>query len=323
MCRWMWCAVVIFAGVLGQESHARQEGVKPATPATEPSLNQEAGDSGFESRVQEIKAQFEEMPYSENEAPYGTPFCYSVVERKREENRRVLQALSEGNPSATAILDEADFVSPSPEALAKKAPRTFTSAKMAETDSESATGAREESGESARPGFWAKGTQVQTLTISQDKSFAEETSAISEVKAGSYVLSSTSFLIDDPRYQRTCWAEVTKVHEEKIGANREYVRLLYDDKSGTQIELDTAFDSGLEIFSKLGSESFGPVSCLQLKRNGVLFSPDEVDPNAGECVFSAKTNQTTDKEQVFYNLDVALTGVYFVGPLRGQILIRN
>ena len=114
-----------------------------------------------------------------------------------------------------------------------------------------------------------------------------------------------------------------------MGGNFIYAReanaqthLLY---AGEAQNLYTSSDPRLSIYARVKTgeeETWAPVACTDLKLGAELFSPKD-EGLQGRCQFAANYRAVMNKENEASNLDVDLTGVYFVGPLGAQILVLN
>lgn len=179
----------------------------------------------------DIQTKYNEMSY---ELHAGYPMCEDVFERKRQEMREKLELrmmADFGGDRDLAKTVAAQLTSP--EAF----PSQLQLAEHASFSDQPAHPTR-------RPRREAAGSLSDSFTL-PNRCFEGKTKVcrldmavrepkmklvpIADLKRSDLVLSSTQSMIEDPRYQLTCWGEVTDVVKGKVHNDEPYRRIRYQD----------------------------------------------------------------------------------------------
>ena len=253
----------------------------------------------------DIMKKFDSMPYVSTgekvEAAGEVAFCSSIVKRKQQENLALLQAALKDRPAIAALLRDLDF----------KGTPTRTVERAVNEDGK-------------RPVFFFSDTVVHILA-KNGGTYQDRFATLKEIKPGDFVLSTTAHVIDDVRYHQRCWAFVTAKTESKLPAQAPMGVIIYQNKAGETQNLLSTLDPKLSLYARVNGEqgdTWAPVACKDLKLGAELFSPKD-EGLEGRCQFAATFRPQSHKDLEAMNLDVELTGAYFVGPLGAQILVQN
>lgn len=282
----------------------------------------------------EIIKKYKDMPYSEKPGPNGVlpemamkhPFCLAVELRMHKERAEIVNEALKSNPTIQGYL--ADF-----EMVPKLAPKGAepTLVKVGEPNSVEVVAPSSGKGEKnegiARPTFFSGETPIVFIKINQqDGSISHGSGSMKDVEAGDFVLSTTAFRIEDPRYQKTCWARVHKVHKTEVKEGARLGSLFYiGEEEGKSSKIVSTLSPSLSFYITKQGAKGERTSCRKLlpaPKNSQFVGP--YPENGGSCWFSVNDLTTVSAGgDVMVNFDVELTGIYFVGESGSQIPVNH
>lgn len=264
---------------------------------------------------QEILKKYDDMPYSEKaadpkflpEKALGFPFCLAVVLRQGEERKEMVRSFLKGNPTLQGYFDDFEI------STRLQYERAIPSGKK-----------DEKTGEFQRPLFFGPDTKVRSIKVGKDGSLSEGDGPIQGVAAEDYVLSTTAHLLEDSRYHEVCWARVHNTLSKEIAQGGKLGSIHYVGKQDNGVKVVSTLDPLLTLYVHLPDrQGIERLPCDKLKLNMELVSPVVGDDKvSGACRFAIVDSTTVAASATsVYNLDVELTGTYFIGD--SQILVHH
>lgn len=267
----------------------------------------------------DILKKYDDMPYSEKvtgknklpESAFKHPFCLAVALRQAQEKSEILRESLKSNPTIQTYYNEFEIIPRLPQKGSEPTPVMDAEGKVP-----------------GRPTFFGADTPIVSIKVNlQDGSISEGSGILKDVEEGDYVLSTTSMLIkDDPRYQKTCWARVHKVHSSEVKQGQRLGTLFYSgEEEGKINKVVSSLLPQLSFYVKTPGGGVERMSVQKLRP--APKSTEFVSPHPdkeGSCWFSANDFKSLAAEPTaLLNLDVELTGIYFIGEFGSQIPVHH